>query len=520
MTLPKIKIDRRRILRLPPREREEAERAVEALLLAVERNPLLRYNNPKLGPVHKKQIAFHELVARGLPEVAYMGGNQSGKTTSGVVDDLIQALPRNLVPDHLLRFKKHNPPFRCRIGGQGREELEDFVFEKIKEWVPMEALVGNSWEKAYDSLHHVLHFKCGSYFQFKTYMQDGKNWGGSTLDRVHLDEEPQPVHLKESRIRVMRRQGQVLFSMTPVEGLSHTYDTFEPAILAAEESPDDMAVVEDVIDLGGEKITLKRGLVYSDMDDNPWLTDMAKAQALQGLSEEELVARKSGRFVAMTGLIYKRFAQEKHVIEPIDRLPQNVNVVVSIDPGFRHPTAVQWHYLDAADNMVMFEELHLTETKISDVCAHIDVVNAAYKCDPIYYVIDSAAANRNNQTGRSDQMEYADHGIVTIPAQKKVTAGINRCRERLDSGRFHVTSNCKHFLKEIRQYRWKKPPKTENAGQEEPVKDKDDQMDAWRYAVMSRPYLPTEQIPENETNLERIVREELEQITSPPVPIA
>jgi phage terminase large subunit-like protein len=510
---PYIKVDKKKLEALGATERDKAVAAIRELEAAVQANPLLRYNNPRFGPVHAKQIAFHELVAAGYAEVAYMGGNQSGKTTSATVDDIIQAIDAEMVPEHLKKYKKHTPPFRCRIGAQGREEIEDFVFEKLREWCPMDQLVGGTWKTAYDKQHHVLHFKNGSYFQFKTYQQDGQQWGGSTLDRVHCDEEPGVVHLKESRIRVMRREGQVLFSMTPVEGLSHMYEVFEDAIEVAEHSDDGMAITTTD---GG----ITRALVYSDMDDNPWLTEASKAQALEGLSEEERRARKQGRFVAMSGLIYGRFDRDVHVIEPMDRLPDNVNVIVSIDPGFRFAAAIQWHYIDTKDNMVMFEELHLHEHTIKQQCEQIHLVNAAYGVEPMYYVIDTAAANRNNITGRSEQSEYADHGIVTIAAQKKVTAGINRCRERLDRRAFHVTSNCINFLKEIRQYRWKKPPKTESEGKAEPVKANDHQMDAWRYAVMSRPYGPDEEVPDNETHLEKMVREEIEELTRAPVPMA
>lgn len=523
MVVPqKLKIDRRRLERLSPIEREEAEAEIRNLEQAIEQNPLIRYNNPRFGPVHPKQMLFHEMVAMGLPEVAYMGGNQSGKTTSGCVDDIIQCVDEDAVPPHLKRFKKHKPPFRCRIGGQGREELQDFVFEKLKEWVPMSQLVGDSWKKAYDSLNHVLHFKNGSFIQFKTYMQEGNQWGGSTLDRVHLDEEPRAVHLKESRIRVMRRQGQVIFSMTPVEGISHTYETFEKNILAAEDSPTGSSIVDREIELGDDnKVIIQSGFVYSDMDDNPWLTETAKAIALQGLSEEERLARKKGRFVAMSGLVYKRWDEPKHVIPPLERLPDNVNVIVSIDPGWRYATAVGFHYLDTQGNMVMFDELHLKEHKISEVCAAIRLVEAEWNFVPIYYVIDSAAMNHNNQTGRSDQMEYADHGIITILAQKSVKAGINRCREIMDRGQFHVTENCVNFRREIRMYRYKKPPKIkEEDAKDEPVKMNDHQMDQWRYAVMSRAYLPDEVDEENETELERIIRQDIEANTNPPAPVA
>jgi phage terminase large subunit-like protein len=509
---PNLKINREKIAGLPPADRDKAEQAIRDLEASVSANPLIRYNNPVFGPVHQKQMKFHELIAEGLEEIAYMGGNQSGKTTSAILDDIIQAIDPDMVPPHLKRFKKHTPPFRCRVGAQGREEIEDFIFEKIKEWCPMDQLVGGTWKTAYDKLHHVLHFKNGSYFQFKTYQQDGQQWGGSTLDRVHMDEEPGVVHLKEARIRVMRREGQILFSMTPVEGLSHMYDVFEDTIAVAEQEGGFATTITDA--------GIRRALVYSDMDDNPWLTETSKAQALEGLSEEERRARKEGKFVAMSGLVYARFDRDTHVIDPIDALPEDVNVVVSIDPGFRFATAVQWHYIDRDDNMVMFEELHLKEHTIKEVCEQIHMINGQYGCEPLYYVIDTAALNRNNVTGRSDQSEYADHGIMTIGAQKKVTAGINRCRERLDSKRFHVTSNCTNFLKEIRQYRWKKPPKTESEGRPEPVKAHDHQMDAWRYAVMSRPYLPNDDKPKNETHLERLMREDMERITQPAVPLA
>lgn len=403
-----------------------------------------------------------------------------------------------MVPDHLKQFKAHRPPFRCRIAAQGREEIEDFIFEKIREWCPMGQLVGGGWKSAYDKQHHVLHFKNGSYFSFKTYQQEAQQWGGSTLDRVLMDEEPGKHHLQEAPIRVMRREGQLLFTMTPVEGLSHMYEAFQDLI-------EQMEVSE-----GSEAVEGERAALFADMDDNPWLTEKAKEQALRGLSEEERRARKQGKFVAMSGLIYPKFDRETHVIDPIDRVPENVNVVVGIDPGIRYATAVGWYYLDAQDNMVRFEELYVKDQIIKDTCDDIHRINAAYQVEPIYYVIDSAAANRNSQTGRSDQMEFADHGIVTIPAQKSITAGINRCRQRIETGRFHVTSNCTNFLREIRQYRWKKPPRGENDGKPVPVNHDDHALDEWRYTVMSRPYLPNEDLPDNETHLERIVREDME----------
>jgi len=500
-----IKLAKERIELLPPAKRDRAIKAIRDLEGALEANPLLRYNNPAFGPVHPKQMTFHGFTTR---RKAFIGGNQSGKTTSGIVDDIIQGIDESEVPEHLRHFKRYRPPFRCRIAAQGREEIEDFVFEKMREWLPANQLVGDKWKSAYDKQHHVLHLKNGSYYQFKTYQQEAQQWGGSTLDRVHMDEEPGRVHLQEARLRVMRREGDLMFTMTPVEGLTHMFDEFEEAMELAQEH-------QGIIEHDG------LGLVTVHMDDNPWLSEDAKEEALRGLSKEERMAREEGKFVALSGLIYPDFDRSRHVVSAVRQLPDNVNVIVSIDPGIRHACAVGWYYLTPEDDMVMFQEGYFKDMTIQQVCEEIHRTNAYYGADPIYYVIDPAARNRNSQTGRSDQSEFADHGIVTIPGQNSVTAGINRVKERLQNNRFFVSEDCTNFLKEIRTYRWRKPPRRgEDEGKPVPVKAHDHLMDATRLAVMSRPYLPTQQNIVYETATEKMAREHFDAVNDPPVSVA
>src|SRR5207244_2278398 len=91
---------------LGPVEREEARKLLEALQQKYEANPLLRYEP------HPKQKLFH---ATSVYTKVFYGGNRSGKTTAGIVDDIIQAIDREIVPSHLLGFKHYEPPFYCRI---------------------------------------------------------------------------------------------------------------------------------------------------------------------------------------------------------------------------------------------------------------------------------------------------------------------------------------------------------------------------------------------------------------------
>ena len=221
------------------------------------------------------------------------------------------------------------------------------------------------------------------------------------------------------------------------------------------------------------------------MDDNPHLDEETKKRALAGLSEEERKARKSGRFVDFAGMIYDCFEASRHVIpqKPVGQIiPPAASSYVGIDPGTRIMAAVLWAYLTRGDVMVVFEELALQGHTVEQVCDAIKLINLKHARTltgisqplvPQWNAIDPAARNVAHQTGRSDQMEYTGHGIVTIAGQNAVTPGINRIRERLETNRLLITANCAELLREIRRYRWKSPTRQESDPKEQPVKTDD-----------------------------------------------
>jgi hypothetical protein len=74
-----------------------------------------------------------------------------------------------------------------------------------------------------------------------------------------------------------------------------------------------------------------------------------------------------------------------------------VEVFCGIDPGYRHMCAVLWAYLDHEDTMVVFDELAVAKTVISEVCKEIKLRNERRGARPNWYVIDPAARNKNGQ---------------------------------------------------------------------------------------------------------------------------
>lgn len=501
-----------KINRMPPGvERDRAINLLQSLQQHRQENPLYYYNHPTLSAKkqHKRQMWFHALQTRIKN---FFGGNQSGKTTAGLADDLIQAVDEEILPEHLKPFKKFKPPFYCRIYAPSLSVQELVIYEKIKELVPIKQLVNGKWESALDKQLNILRFANGSMFQFRTYQQDPFTAGGVTIHRVHYDEEPPREHRIEGRFRIARYGGDEIFTLTPLKGLSWAYDELWEE--RGEELKDNYFVNEEY----------SMGTVVVDMDDNPYLGEQEKIDALRGLSDEERLARKSGKFVHFSGLIYNDFNPDDHIVDQMEYfdpeenrvvLPENINVIEGIDPGLRNRCAVLFSYITPDDTMYIYDELYLQGKTVAEVSAEVHKLNTMYGVTPIYNVIDPAARNKNHQTGRSDQMEYADHGILTIPGQNAVEAGINRVRERLQNNKLFIFSNCTNLIQEFKKYRWREAPRTGEDGKPIPMKVDDHALDCLRYIVMSRPYLPEVEKENNETELQRAMRLDQERFSDP-----
>lgn len=286
--------------------------------------------------------------------------------------------------------------------------------------------------------------------------------------------------------------------MTPLEGLTWTFDELwtpwaehhgEEAAFGDERL--EPLVVDDYLDQ--TPIQTSMFIQQASMEDNPYLTPQAMARVLAGESPEMKEARRHGRFVHLHGLIYGDF---KDAYYPegnklhAQGLPENVNVVVGIDPGYRYAAGVLWVACDQHNNLVAFEELKPPKCNVSEVAEQIHMMNAKWNVTPNYYVIDPAARNTSHQTGRSDQQEYADHGIRAMPGQNDVKTGLLRVKGMFAERKLTIYDSLTDLLWERKRYRWKEPPKSDEETREGPVKKDDHLLDALRYIVMSRPYAP------------------------------
>lgn len=438
---------------LPPGERKELETLLAQLAKRIEENPLNAYIP------HSRQQEFH--TARD-PVKAFIGGNRSGKSTAGVADDLIQALDPEDVPEHLTPFKYRQPPFYCRVIVPDLGHTMEVVMDKFRKMCPEHALMGGEWGKSFDKTKRILSFRNGSRVDFMSFEQDVNKFGGVALHRVHYDEEPSGPNAEkireESRFRLIDYNGDELFTMTPLFGLSFIYDEvwqrrFEPGFFV-------------------QKVS---------MDDNPHLSSEAKERILSGMSDEEIRQRKEGEFVHLAGLFYDEFADATHVVKaPSPTDIQGQDIVVGIDPGLER-TGVIWTAWDNDNSGLAFAEVYERNLLIPDIAHAIKTQNERWGVTPSY-VIDPSARNRATVNAEQIEAEYAREGIYCGHGQNARGPGILEVKRRLQRGSLVVSKDCRNLIWEFGRYR-----KDPNAPDEfAAIKQDDHLLDALRYAVMAR----------------------------------
>lgn len=225
--------------------------------------------------------------------------------------------------------------------------------------------------------------------------------------------------------------------------------------------------------------------------------------AKKELTEDTFAQEYMADFRKYTGLVYKGFEREVHVIEPFE-LPKGSNQgrYRGFDFGSTNPTAVLWIWVDNDDNWFIYDEYYETGKTID---YHAGVINSkstqpitATYGDPSGAQWIQEFAQRgiyitkaNKETGTSGD-NWVRYGIEKVSEKLKRVPGhtINKVRSQSDGGlpRLFIFSGCTNTIKEFETYRWKEKAVTQAQDLNEPdqpEKANDHAMDALRYFAVS-----------------------------------
>lgn len=435
----------------------------------------LQANRPNLfGYVpHAKQLMFHSQVARHR---LYIGGNRSGKTTGGIIEDIWW-----MSGTHPYRETPQGGVRGRIVGVDFTQGIEAVLKPEFIRWCPPSYLRGGSWSSAYDKQTRTVYFENGSFCEFMSYDQDVDKFAGTSRHFVHFDEEPPQEIFLECLARLIDTGGSWWMTLTPIMGMEWMYD--------------------DIYTVGKEDTseTPLIGVTEVSMHENPHLGEVEVAEFLAMLSEDDKDARVAGKFIRRGGLIYKEFDYLVHTIDPLEEINPYWELYMSIDHGYNNPTAVYWHAVDSDGDVITFYEHYAAEMVVQEHAARIKEINATFGISPGINVCDPAMSQRNPVTGDSIIAEYAKHGVYLVAGNNDVITGINKINTYLKpwgpGGRpkWRITRNCVELVKELKKYRWKtwanKTSERTNNKYDQPHKKDDHGCDSCRYFFTLMPDL-------------------------------
>lgn len=484
-------------------ERDMRLRQVAAIKAKVKANPLWgfrphegererkgREGQPLDGSEMRGQLQFLEQNREQIFLTAVVAGSRFGKTTIGAVDNLIQLLGPTFVPPWLevYRRRPYLGEFKCRtIVVDLPNALQKVWLPKLRKLIPPAALQGGSFRSAWKDRDRILYFADGGWWDFLSHDMDFDSFAGADLDRVHIDEEmigeDGKLKFEESITRLTDRDGDIKVTMTPLQGIGWMHSEL---------------FTRDNVALWSDEVRTITG----SMADNPSLSQTAQDRLKKRWAKEpsKLAARMHGIYVHREGLVYEEFRdahpdQGGHVVPDRDPPRQHsdakpwVPIYAAIDPGISHPMGLLFAWMNPDDVLEVFYAHKWAGKTVEFVAERYHDVVAGLGIKPRWTVIDPAAKQRNPQTGRNVQQIFTEHSVHTIAGHNARSAGIDRIKERLLTGRLVIhAGEAQELIHEFLNHRWKRAKRTEESPKDgEVVKVDDDLLDPLRYLLMSLP---------------------------------
>lgn len=305
--------------------------------------------------IPQRLVGQTDVFASKSPINFVCGGNQSGKSLTGVIKRLIKAT--GLVPNSLKdifpmeTIIKKTPRLYRVVAEDYTNGLMKNILPAYQKWTPRECLIDGSWEKSFSVKENVLTLvldgKIVANIEFMSNSQDVETHQGPARDGCDFDEEPRYEIYKEDLMRLTTSEFfDINFYETPTHGMSWVYDKI---------------YTKEADEYGNKIQTFSLSSVC-----NPKANLKVLDEIMKGIdSYEERRMRLLGEFVSLSGLVYgKLFDPMLHVIEPFpvncqcggtmahsDDCPYTKFFVVrGIDPHLVTPTAVVYLAVDREDN--------------------------------------------------------------------------------------------------------------------------------------------------------------------------
>jgi len=434
---------------------------------------------------HEKQHAFHSSCAKRR---GFFAGNRTGKSECDAAETVAWAVGERTW------YKSSFPIYGMREGKkvvvafhEGHED-HPLVRSGIPRYATKQLIITTDWKKVdeiwtsprgdspgklwkfiptsfevqskrnHEGIIDQLFFNNGAVIRFTTeqaFLKNPQSSESTDYDRVAIDEPVTEDMWKANARSLVDRDGQGDFTLTSLRE-RWIYDYFT--------DPDNLR--EDRFSV--------RATIY----DNPYLSTEAIQRFADELTDDEKECRLLGVPLELSGLVYKEFKREQHVLTTLPKgwtswtnPPDTYTIYVSIDVHSQTPQAVLFVAVGPVGPPIIYDEIWrpctadelAAEVLLRTTGRTIGFIKCdprAWDEDPVYHV--------------SMAQRFFALGLNVEKASKALTFGIQNMRECLKRGRAYFAPSVKRTLWEIQRWHYDKENK--------PV-DKDDHFMECMYRI-------------------------------------
>lgn len=528
--------------------------------LAVVEEKVRKYVKLAFLKMNRAQIPFIRVKNRRgrTPRTRlFESGNQVGKTSIGVAEDIAHAMGfrpwlSKDDPDYKINVRiPNNGLVGCEVAGQ---TLAQRIEPEFMQLIPAYCGVTTSRysDGSIKSLTIANDFNgkpCGSTIHFRSYVQPAASYEGVVLDWIHFDEPPPEDILTAATRGLMSTNGPSWYTMTPLKE-PYIYDLFSMKAGNQGGTDDEIAVFRgstwdncqdwcrdcDVTIAENDPENLAPGDVRP-IEACPrcnrvmgFLPRAGIENYLKKITDpDEREAREEGKWKHLSGLVYKELDREKHLYDDFT-IPADWMRIEVLDPHDARPCCWLFGAVSPEDitingrsaNRIYWYTYLRPSGNIESICRQVRVKRAEHNYkEPAMLIIDVkfAAALKplhgEEQPSWEEELEKAGMKKIvhSCSAPGDVTLGHKRVKEYLQDHYSAVrgksfpgmmfakqgTSGDKGPMQFMQNYMWRE-------GTDKPEEAYKDWPDTVRYAALEQPCY-TKPIPEIDQEFARMLME-------------
>ena len=315
----------------------------------------------------------------------------------------------------------------------------------------------------------LIMFKNGSVIRFKTYEQGRESYQGAGLNLEWNDEEAPEDIVAEQKARLIDMNGTLLRTMTPLNGITYTYED-----VVVNERQDDE-------------------IMYWFFNNayNPYVDQNALERIIGSYAQKEAEVRQTGHFLNLvSGVSYYAFSEE-NIIDSFEYqgyLPLEVSCDFNVG-------LMSWGIGQCLNGIdYTFDNVELVDYANTDLmCQMLKDKYKGHKAGWIFYG-DIAGSQKSPQSSRTNWAIIKEH----FPNAEIYYQNIRNIKDRVDATnarlqdskgiiRYRITKNCGRLIKDYRQVTWEMLLNKAKAGLLTHASDGESYKMFWKYSLLGKP---------------------------------